>query len=398
MLAFALMIGGGVVVGMLMGDALAGLDLGGWTLANVLLLVVGLPTVMLLMVAVHEGGHSLAGYLAGFRLQHVSVGPLKLQRTPDGWKASRSQHGFFVGMSHSVPGPSLQDTTTATIRRRRAVRLAGGAVANVITGGLALSLALALPLGSAAMEAGVRFFGYLSLVMGVTNLIPFRMGSGLITDGAQLIPLLRATPEAERDVALATVRAEAYGGTRPREWSGRWVEEMLTPRDHGMIDGSTRMLAYRHALDAGRTEEAGEHLAEALDLLDRVPKAQHGGLMVEAAYFEAAHRDNAERARAWLERVDRGSDGLPAGVPACASGRAEAAALLAEGKDDEAQRRIAEAESALSEHPAPGTAIAERAWLRDLATTVYLTDDAHSPERPDQREGAQHERRHEKKT
>jgi hypothetical protein len=85
-------------------------------------------------------------------------------------------------------------------------------------------------------------------------------------------------------------------------------------------------------------------------------------------------------------------------VPACTFGRAEAAALLAEGKDDEAQRRIAEAESALSEHPAPGTAIAERAWLRDLATTVYLTDDAHSPERPDQREGAQHERRHKQKT
>lgn len=53
-------------------------------------------------------------------------------------------------------------------------------------------------------------------------------------------------------------------------------------------------------------------------------------------------------------------------MPACAAGRAEAATLLAEGHRAEAHRRISEAEAALGEHPVPGTAVAERAWLRAL--------------------------------
>jgi hypothetical protein len=207
-------------------------------------------------------------------------------------------------------------------------------------------------------------------VVGGINLIPFRTGSGLITDGARIGPLLRGTPEADRDIALATVRAEAYGGARPRDWSARWVEEMLTPRDYGMTDGSTRMLAYRHALDAGRVEEAREYLAEALTILDRLPTAQHGGLMVEAAYFEAAHRSDAEKARAWLDRAGGGEGASISGVPACSAGRAEVAVLLAEGNHADAQRRIADAESALGEHPVPGTAVAEKAWLQDLKRRV----------------------------
>jgi hypothetical protein len=366
-LVFVLMAGGGAVVGLLMGGRLDGPLVEDWTPATVALLAAGLPVGLLLIVALHEGGHTLAGYLTGFRLQHLSVGPLKLQRTPGGWKASRSQNGFFEGMSHGVPGPALQDAPDRKVRRARAVRLAGGAAANVLSGLLAMGVAASLPAGGGGTAAaGLQLFGIASMAVGAVNLVPFRTGSGLITDGARLLPLLRGTPEAGRDVALATVRAEAYGGTRPRDWSADTVERMLTPRDHGMTDGSTRMLAYRHALDAGRTEEARNHLAEALDLLDHLPKAQHAGLMVEAAYFEAAHRDDAEVARAWLERLEPS----PPGVPDCAFGRAEAATLLAEGARDEAHRRISEAEAALDEHPVPGTAVAERAWLKKLAERV----------------------------
>lgn len=367
-LIFVCTLGVGIVSGVLISrNALGEVGLGEWTLAQAIFAALGMLIGTWLIIAVHELGHTVAGYLAGFRLQHISVGPLKLQRTPDGWKASRSQHGVFVGMSHSVPGPDLQEASQDAVRRARAVRLAGGAAANVFTGLLALGLAWALPEGREMVGAVLMTFGILSLATGVVNLIPFRTGSGLVTDGARLLPLLRGTPEAGRDVALAAVRAEAYDGTRPGDWSPRWVERMLTPRDHGVTDGSTRMLAYRHALDAGRTEDAGTHLGEALTLLDRLPRAQHAGLMVEAAYYEAAHRGDPDRARAWLQRATNGSGTSPQGVPTCAAGRAEAATLLAEGNDDEARQQILGAESALGEHPVPGTAVAEQAWLRDLA-------------------------------
>lgn len=67
----------------------------------------------------------------------------------------------------------------------------------------------ALPVGETVATAAL-VFGIMSLGTGFVNLLPFRTGSGLITDGARLIPLLRETPEANRDVALATVCAEAY--------------------------------------------------------------------------------------------------------------------------------------------------------------------------------------------
>ena len=372
-LVFVLTAAVGALSAALVGSgSLGAMDLGALSLADAVLLAVGLPAAVLLIVAIHEGGHTVAGYLAGFQLQHVSVGPLKLQRTPSGWNASYSQHGFFEGMSHSVPGPALQEASQQTVRRGRAVRLVGGAAANVLSGLLALGVvALGLvatgPVGGEAMQSGILLFGVSSLGVGVANLIPLRTGSGLITDGARLFPLLRGTPEAGRDVALATVRAEAYGGTRPSDWNPRWVEQMLTPRDHGITDGSTRMLAYRHALDAGRPDDARTHLAEALHLLDRLPCAQHAGLMIEAAYFEAAHRGDAERARARLQRAGGGDGASPTGVPDCAAGRAEGATLLAEGKPAEARHRISEAKLALDDHPVPGTAVAERVWLKDLA-------------------------------
>lgn len=362
-LIFVFTLGLGAAVGVFAGDSLSEtISLNQWTLTETLVLVGGIPVGLLIIMALHEGGHTLAGYISGFRLQHISVGPLKLQRTPEGWRAMRSPHGFFEGMSHSVPGPSLQDAPDEVVRRGRAVRLAGGAGANVLSGGLALGLVAVLPGNGGAAVTALFFFGLVSVAVGVINLIPFRTGSGLITDGARLLPILRGTPAAGRDIALATVRAAAYSGTRPRDWPERCVEQMLTPRDHGMTDGSTRMLAYRHALDAGRTQEARDYLAEALELLDRLPRAQHAGLMVEAAYFEAAHRGDADAARSWLQRVDSSTDDLPA----CALGRAEAATLLAEGQHAEAQRRISEAKAAVDDHPVPGTAVAEHAWLHAL--------------------------------
>jgi len=365
-LLFVLMAGLGVVVGVFVGNGLPEGGTDPWTLTEILFLVICFPVGLLLIIALHEGGHTVAGYLSGFRLQHLSVGPLKLQRTPEGWRAMRSPHGFFQGMSHSVPGPSLHDAPDRVVRRGRAVRLVGGAAANVLSGGLALGLASILSGGGGATATALHALGLASIAVGVVNLVPFRTGGGMITDGARLLPILRGTPAAGRDIALATVRAEAYRGVRPRDWTRRHVERMLTPRDHGMTDGSTRMLAYRHALDAGRAQDAHDYLAEALKLLDRLPHAQHAGLMVEAAYVEAAHRGDAEAARAWLQRVDPSTDD----VPACALGRAEAATLLAEGEHAEARRRIFEAVAAIDDHPVPGTAVAERAWLHDLEQEI----------------------------
>ena len=142
-LIFVLITGLGGVVGVFAGDGLSEtISLDQWTLTETLFLVVCLPVGLLLIMALHEGGHTLAGSMCGFRLQHISVGPLKLQHTPEGWRAMRSPHGFFEGMSHSVPGPSLQDVPDQVVRRGRAVRLAGGAAAHVLSGGLVNDLLL----------------------------------------------------------------------------------------------------------------------------------------------------------------------------------------------------------------------------------------------------------------
>jgi hypothetical protein len=81
---------------------------------------------------------------------------------------------------------------------------------------------------------------------------------------------------------------------------------------------------------------------------------------VEAAYFEARHRQDAAAARQWLNQAPKD------GVEPQTYLRAEAAVLLAEGRYREAAVIATAALVVLPKSADPGGAIAEKEWLESI--------------------------------
>jgi hypothetical protein len=140
----------------------------------------GLCVYTLAAVLIHEAGHAAAGLLFGFEIRAVRVGPADLKRQNKwiwGLNKERWDSGFVMVQFRNLPGP-----------------LAGLRCFAFILGGPAANLCLALVLAS--FSSGSTLFGrgcgYLMLVcilLGVTNLVPFRSKLGL-SDGAKLLSIL----------------------------------------------------------------------------------------------------------------------------------------------------------------------------------------------------------------
>lgn len=56
----------GALAGFFVSDRLG--DVGPWTATDWAMLAVGAPVGLMLLIAIHEAGHTVAGALAGFRL------------------------------------------------------------------------------------------------------------------------------------------------------------------------------------------------------------------------------------------------------------------------------------------------------------------------------------------
>lgn len=275
------------------------------------LAVVGALVVMLLVIALHEAGHLLGGRLAGFRAMLFIVGPLRLERTADGWHARLNRElGAWGGMVSSIPEDDRD------LRRRMLRLVAGGPVASLV-GALAAAL---LWLATSDANGGrppdlarhfanqaLALFAIGSLGIGVVTLIPARTG-GFATDGAQILKLARGGPEAERTLATLSLVGMSMAGRRPREWPAGLVERVAAPPapDSATAPGDALarlmglLLAYSHALDGGDAATARAHLTLLLSELDALPPGLRPLIHHEAAY-QAALAGDAAAGRVHLE-------------------------------------------------------------------------------------------------
>jgi hypothetical protein len=358
----------GTIVGFLLalaaGAALATLTLGPLTEleprgAQKWALILALFPVLILGLAAHEAGHALAGALSGFRLYLFVVGPLKLQRVGDRLRAGLNRNvGLYGGAVVSAPPAEV-----AALRERFLRVVAGGPLASLALGLLALGASRALPVprpGAGTAElvayASLLVFATLSLGLALVTLTPNSLG-GLPSDGARLLQLRRGGPEAERDVAALALTSLSMAGRRPREWPAALTEQAAAGPDVGFYAPLGHLMAYQRALDAGEEARAGEELRRALAVREQLPAPYRPVLLLEGAYYEAAHRRNAAAARSWLEGAARS----PA-VEAHVRLRAEAAVLAAEGDLEGARRAAAQARASLEATLNPGSA----ALYRDL--------------------------------
>jgi hypothetical protein len=316
------------------------------TMEAVLLLALLAP-MFLVVVAIHEAGHLLAGAARGFRPALFIVGPLKLERRGRAWIAGINRSvTMFGGLAVGIP------ESVDRIRERMLVLIAGGPAASLLAGaaGLFVLLALYPPQPARVTLAGsdatiylvLLMFTVMSLAIGGIALAPTRTG-GYDSDGAQLLKFHRSTPEVEAEVAAITLSTSSLGGRRPREWDTDVLERALSLPPQNARGVLVRLLAHLHALDSGDVDRARRHLHEALANMEHTTRLGRPALLVHAAEFAALHDGDAGTARRHLQAV---GDATLVGVHTWRF--AEAAVLHAEGAGG-VDERLAEAEKAAAD-------------------------------------------------
>lgn len=317
-------------------------------------LLLGLPLTLGAILLTHELGHVLGGRLVGFRFLLLIVGPLKVTGGPQGLHFSLNRNlALAGGLAACLP------TDLHQLNRRLLVMVAGGPVASLLLGASALGLYQVLR-GQAPWDFIALTLGLGSLAIVVATLIPVTT-AGFLTDGSQILSLLRNDATARLRALLLALQGESLSGKRPRDWSPAVLAQALAGQSDPTTRGAAHMMAYYVALDQGDVAVAAEHLAQTLALEKQLAKGFVEATYLEAAYFAAAHQRDAAAARRYL------TQGVGSLAEPHSRLRAEAAVLLAEGHADAGRAKAAEAIRLAARSYDRGSALAEVAWIeRDL--------------------------------
>lgn len=330
----------GVLVGYGVGKALRQASVGAppaWNLGGVELFVAGSALALGLwaVLAAHELGHLLGGWLAGWKPALLCVGPLRLDFGPQGVRTRFNRSlGTWGGLAASVPPVGKADAGGL------ACMVAGGPLASLLLALLAGALAWASP-GSWALGWGLLSFTSGAIVL--ATLIPTQLG-GFRSDGAQLLALWRRDPAVAERLALSTLWTQSVGGVRPRDWDRAAIEAASAAQNDPQVRLLGALMRAQASLDRRDLDAAQRDFAVYARLLHQ------GGLACMAAplrpalqlpvvvYLGQFARD-AAAARAWLLAS-------PGGLSEPhAQAHARAAVALAEGHEALARR---EAEAALA--------------------------------------------------
>jgi hypothetical protein len=316
----------------------------------------------LLAIAAHEMGHFLAGVVLDYSWVSVTIGPLKVSRKYGPVRVSYSRT-FFGGYVETIANP--QDTCM-----RRAIYTFAGPTASLF---LAFGLFLLfLHLPSSRQDACWQLVAAaaISFLFFLGSAIPHTL-IGEKTDGAWLVDLWRnravwkdyyanrdewnglmdeAIAEQARHQALVEIDASARAGKRPREWNKAAVAQATFLQDGSSHEGVAAHYAFYWAEDREEPEMSERYIARALALRHSYSDAIRAKVLLDGAYHAGFRQRDALAAHALLAeaRTVTETDEEDPAIFLSMMLRAEAAALLAEGKCGEAYTKAQQGLSALS--------------------------------------------------
>jgi len=212
-----------------------------------------------------------------------------------------------------------------------------------------------------------------SVVFGaILPAIPARKGP-YRTDSARLIWLLHRS--AERDLALAHTRVLGMEmhGVRARDWDQACITRLVSLAQEKPVPLFTALILYEWHLDRGDFAAAGDWIDSARETPKAEGQYSRGNVLAESAYFEAVHRNNAEKARQWLEQA--GSHWTSQGF---VRKRAEAAVLLSEGRLLESIECCEQASAMLRwEFPSGKVPACQQEWVLDIRARARQSTGEH---------------------
>jgi len=330
----------------------------------VLAILLGYFTISLMVAAVHEFGHWLAGYCVGFRLTFLVIGPLSLKRDSGRWKVGWRRHltGGLILMSID---------RVRRVRRRLLIWVAGGPIASLTTGTAALISCRAEKVGGdPAIGLPMAGFAIFSLLAGIQSLRRVRFGR-YAGDGMLFRTLLRSYAGAKQQIAAHALYMLKNRGVDRSLWNRRWMAMAATPTEILTTTFHTDWLKYELAADP---ETAAQCLQRCLAASGRLSPEEReenlDELFLECAIFMAWHRNDAHKAEVWLKRAAH-----PERASAMVRRKAVVALNWAHGDFDRALAGLGqEHESIPQSGPGGRTGRAESCW-REWRARIQRSQD-----------------------
>ncbi len=142
--------------------------------------------VLLSITSIHETGHALVGMMCGMKLRAFFVGPFQWRIRDGRWEFEFKPKGLILanGVTALIPGDGK------LLPRQYLSMMAAGSISNVLSGSLALLIALGSGRALPVQVIGfLTLFGSWSLGLAASNLLPFRTPQGY-SDGAIVLQIL----------------------------------------------------------------------------------------------------------------------------------------------------------------------------------------------------------------
>lgn len=253
-------------------------------------------------LVVHEAGHLLAGKLTGFERVLVKLGPLQF-KSRNFHQGLGSEQVFVMG--HSVMKPQGGEQ----LRQRLFYLVLGGPLANVfLPVFLEIILYLVPPRSSAAYLLGafsIHVFSALSVLAGVSSLLPDTDSNGEFSDGARLLMLARDDAQAARWLAIMQLQVALNSGIHPRHWDESLVARAAADKDETADAAIANWLAYQWAIGRQEVILATRDLEQTLALIRLVPGHLRDRIFLEAAIFQTWYRHNFSKGQFWISQIRR---------------------------------------------------------------------------------------------
>ena len=247
----------------------------------------------------HEMGHILAGWLFGFRLKQIKIGALHLGRNA---RCAGPYCGDAITVGSAVLEPRMSNQDDAPLRRRLLFLIAGGPLASILlVGALEAAQYIAHPgfLVGFSLHVGATFSGLIAIAVS----LPDVNRSGIFSDGAHLLMLLRNDAKAERWLSNIRCQMALNQGCHPRDWDQACVAAAAAISDDSRDAYIARWLAYLWAAERQDITCATKYLEGALEVLSYATPKMRDHLFLEAAVFQAWFRDNPSKALFWVYRI-----------------------------------------------------------------------------------------------
>lgn len=360
-----LLVGGGV--GFV--AAMYGIDFAkGTSLTQLLIIALLFIPAFFLVIAVHEGGHAIAGKWVNFEFRLYIVGPFMWEKEETGWvfkwnKNANVSGGLVVCLPRS----------TENLAKRFAIYALGGPTASLLLTALAWCLRLLIKATTTpdalfwkTMASFLGLLAFLSLIIFLATIIPMHT-AGFYTDGARAIRFLRGGDTSRFELLLMKILTSSSAGMRPRSLDRAEIDEALelAQKTGAPTEVYVYYYLYQSALDAGEIEKAENYLDEYLKRINDIPEGFRGSVHLDTSFFYAFHKNDLEKAKHhWQQYVPS------AVLPKAQVLATEAGILLLKNDKAATQEKISKALQELPNMMDRGIAITLREKLVEMQSRL----------------------------